>query len=38
MHYDTFPTIKTDHVEATDKFKSSGKSLILIPIGDSIVL
>ncbi len=38
MHYDTFGYIKIDHLEATEKFKSSGKNLLLIPIGDSISL
>ena len=38
MHYDTFGYIKIDHFEATEKFKSSGKNLLLIPIGDSINL
>jgi L-ascorbate metabolism protein UlaG (beta-lactamase superfamily) len=36
MHYDSFPPIKINHEEATDLFKSKGKELVLMKIGDSI--
>jgi L-ascorbate metabolism protein UlaG (beta-lactamase superfamily) len=38
LHYDTFPSIKIDHQEATEKFYLAGKTLHLIPIGSSIEL
>lgn len=35
-HYDTFGYIKIDHEVAKQKFESTNKKLILLPIGDSI--
>ncbi|WP_340074078.1 metal-dependent hydrolase [Leptobacterium sp. I13] len=37
-HYDTFGYIEIDHEEAKRKFFDSGKDLMLLPIGDSIIL
>lgn len=34
MHYDTFPPIKIDHAEAKNKFKRSGKDLVLLQVGE----
>jgi L-ascorbate metabolism protein UlaG (beta-lactamase superfamily) len=36
MHYDTFPDIKIDHREATEKFNRAGKTLHLMTVGNSI--
>jgi L-ascorbate metabolism protein UlaG (beta-lactamase superfamily) len=36
VHYDTFPPIKIDHQKAIEYFKSKGKTLHLIPIGQSL--
>ena len=36
MHYNTFDLIKINEQEALHKFKGSGLSLMLIPIGDSV--
>ena len=36
MHYNTFPPIQIDTNEAVEKFKSAGKELILMEIGQSI--
>jgi L-ascorbate metabolism protein UlaG (beta-lactamase superfamily) len=36
LHYDTFGTIKIDHKEAIDKFRTEGRELYLLPIGESI--
>ena len=38
MHYDTFPPIKINHEQATDSFKSKGKELVLMKIGETISL
>jgi L-ascorbate metabolism protein UlaG (beta-lactamase superfamily) len=38
VHYNTFPYIVIDETEAKDKFKNSGKELILINIGETINL
>ncbi|PSR12095.1 MAG: metal-dependent hydrolase [Bacteroidetes bacterium] len=38
MHYDTFGYIKIDHAAAKKAFADSGKELILLSIGESIVL
>lgn len=35
VHYDTFPPIKIDHVGAQAKFKTAGKRLHLLSIGES---
>jgi len=35
VHYDTFPPIKIDHAAAQEKFKSAGKRLHLLAIGES---
>ncbi|HZF00618.1 MAG TPA: metal-dependent hydrolase [Methylomirabilota bacterium] len=35
VHYDTFPQIKIDHSVAKEKFKTAGKNLHLLPIGES---
>ena len=35
VHYDTFPQIKIDHAVAKEKFKTAGKNLHLLPIGES---
>ena len=36
VHYDTFPPIKIDHAAAVQKFKAAGKTLHLVPIGQSV--
>ena len=36
MHYDSFPSIKINHEEATSKFRDAGKELILMNIGASM--
>ena len=36
MHYDTFPPIKIDQVEARRKFEAAGKELILMEINQTI--
>ncbi|HNQ13467.1 MAG TPA: metal-dependent hydrolase [Bacteroidia bacterium] len=38
MHYDTFDLIRIDHNEAIEKFTASGRTLHLIPIGETIQL
>ena len=38
VHYDTFPPIQIDHAEAIGKFKAAGKTLHLVPIGQSVDL
>ena len=38
MHYDTFPSIKIDKLEAVQKFSDSDKTLLLPKIGESIQL
>ena len=38
VHYDTFPPIKIDHAEAVRRFKAAGKTLHLVPIGQSVDL
>ncbi len=38
VHYDTFPVIKIDKKEATEKFSNAGLNLKLIAIGDSLML
>ena len=35
VHYDTFPPIKIDHAAATEKFRAAGKSLHLLPPGET---
>lgn len=35
VHYDTFPPIKMDHAAAVEKFKSAGKTLHLLRIGET---
>jgi L-ascorbate metabolism protein UlaG (beta-lactamase superfamily) len=35
IHYDTFPPIRIDHAAAIQKFADAGKTLHLLPIGDS---
>ena len=35
VHYDTFPPIKIDHAQATQKFQAAGKRLHLLKIGES---
>ncbi len=35
LHYDTFPPIKIDHAEATQKFSAAGKSLLLMKPGET---
>ena len=35
VHYDTFPPIVMDHAAATDKFRTAGLTLHLLPIGGS---
>ena len=35
VHYDTFPPIQIDHAEAVAKFRAAGKTLHLVPIGQS---
>lgn len=37
-HFDTFPPIKIDHEKAKAFFKSKGKELILLEIGDSLAI
>lgn len=37
-HYDTFGYIVIDHDQAKQTFKSAGKELILLPIGDSLLV
>jgi L-ascorbate metabolism protein UlaG (beta-lactamase superfamily) len=36
VHYDTFPPIRIDHAAAVRKFKAAGKTLHLVPIGQSL--
>ncbi|MGH7943380.1 MAG: metal-dependent hydrolase [Limisphaerales bacterium] len=36
VHYDTFPPIKIDHAASTEKFRASGMTLHLPPIGGSM--
>ncbi|MEP7168128.1 MAG: metal-dependent hydrolase [Bacteroidota bacterium] len=38
LHYDTYPIIKIDHLEAVEKFLNAGKELHLPEIGKSIEL
>lgn len=38
VHYDTFPPIQIDHAEAVGKFRAAGKTLHLVPIGQSVDL
>ena len=38
MHYDSFPPIKINHEEAMAAFKSAGKELTLIKIGESFTI
>ena len=38
VHYDTFGFIKIDHEEAIKKFKSAGKELVLVDIGNTVDL
>jgi L-ascorbate metabolism protein UlaG (beta-lactamase superfamily) len=38
VHYDTFPPIKIDRAAAIQKFKAVGKTLHLVPIGQSVAL
>jgi L-ascorbate metabolism protein UlaG (beta-lactamase superfamily) len=38
VHYDTFPPIKIDRAAAIQKFKAAGKTLHLVPIGQSVAL
>lgn len=35
MHYDTFPPIEINHLEAVAEFKENGKELMLLKIGES---
>ena len=36
VHYDTFPPIKIDRAAAIQKFQAAGKTLHLVPIGQSV--
>jgi L-ascorbate metabolism protein UlaG (beta-lactamase superfamily) len=36
IHYDTFPPIEINHVEAVEKFRAANKRLHLVPIGGSV--
>ena len=38
VHYDTFPPIQIDHAQAVRKFQAAGKTLHLVPIGQSLSL
>jgi L-ascorbate metabolism protein UlaG (beta-lactamase superfamily) len=38
MHYDTWPNIQIDHVEALEAARQAGKELTLLPIGEKINL
>jgi L-ascorbate metabolism protein UlaG (beta-lactamase superfamily) len=38
VHYDTFPPIRIDHAAAIRKFQAAGKTLHLVPIGQSVNL
>lgn len=38
VHYDTFPPIAIDKDEAVRKFKSAGKELVLLKIGETVAL
>jgi L-ascorbate metabolism protein UlaG (beta-lactamase superfamily) len=38
VHYDTFPPIEIDHASAVAQFRSAGKTLHLVPIGQSLNL
>jgi len=38
MHYDTFPVIKIDKDEVSEKFKKAGLNLKLLPIGESLTI
>lgn len=38
MHYDTWPNIEINHIEALEVARQSGKQLDLIPIGESITI
>jgi L-ascorbate metabolism protein UlaG (beta-lactamase superfamily) len=38
IHFDTFPPIAIDHADAIAKFQAAGKTLHLLPIGQSVDL
>ncbi|WP_295674911.1 metal-dependent hydrolase [uncultured Mucilaginibacter sp.] len=38
MHYDTFPVIKIDKNEVSEKFEKAGLNLSLLPIGGSLTI
>lgn len=38
VHYDTFPVIRINKAETTEKFTKAGLNLKLVPIGDSLEL
>ncbi|BAU52023.1 metal-dependent hydrolase [Mucilaginibacter gotjawali] len=38
MHYDTFPVIKIDKEEVSEKFKKADLNLKLLPIGESLTI
>jgi len=38
VHFDTFESIKLDHLKAKNSFKMSNKELFILPIGESLLL
>ncbi len=38
MHYDTWPNIEINHIEALEVARQAGKQLTLMPVGDTITI